>query len=177
MKVWLGYIHQKRLVYILARVSLWGKERAWWPSLGWQIYSGVDGEYATGGGSECHKGHKHGFLGGNMRASSPFWGMEMCNSWRTMGSLMLGGQRSMWDSHFAVESRWKFLYLCRSILFFHFTKAGFPSSLETGSDLIVCSLCFRIKIEEEYAKNLSKLSLSPLALQEEGWVQHPSLAG
>ncbi|KAG7234228.1 hypothetical protein INR49_005486 [Caranx melampygus] len=29
-------------------------------------------------------------------------------------------------------------------------------------------LCFRIKIEEEYAKNLSKLSLSPLAAQEEG---------
>lgn len=74
----------------------------------------------------------------------------------------------MWDSHFAVESQRKFLYLCRSILFFHFTKAGFPSFLEPGSDLIVCSLCFRIKIEEEYAKNLSKLSLSPLALQEEG---------
>lgn len=31
----------------------------------------------------------------------------------------------------------------------------------------VC-LCFRIKIEEEYAKNLSKLSLSALAAQEEG---------
>lgn len=31
-----------------------------------------------------------------------------------------------------------------------------------------CCLCFRIKIEEEYAKNLSKLSLSPLAAQEEG---------
>ncbi|XP_030230682.1 growth arrest-specific protein 7-like [Gadus morhua] len=34
----------------------------------------------------------------------------------------------------------------------------------------------RIKIEEEYAKNLSKLSLSPLAAQEEGtvgeaWIQ------
>lgn len=38
-------------------------------------------------------------------------------------------------------------------------------------DLLTASLCFRIKIEEEYAKNLSKLSLSPLAAQEEGWVQ------
>ena len=59
--------------------------------------------------------------------------------------------------------------ICQSVLFFHLTKAIFLScSLEPGSDLIVCSLCFRIKIEEEYAKNLSKLSLSPLALQEEG---------
>lgn len=36
-----------------------------------------------------------------------------------------------------------------------------------GSSFMSC-VSFRIKIEEEYAKNLSKLSLSPLAAQEEG---------
>lgn len=35
----------------------------------------------------------------------------------------------------------------------------------------VHSVCTRIKIEEEYAKNLSKLSQIPLAAQEEGYVE------
>lgn len=43
-------------------------------------------------------------------------------------------------------------------------------ALTWARQLSSCSLCSRIKIEEEYAKNLSKLSLSPLAAQEEGWV-------
>lgn len=56
-------------------------------------------------------------------------------------------------------------YYCWSHFFPHF------SSPEPGSLLHLCFsfMCFRIKIEEEYAKNLSKLSQSPLALQEEGW--------
>lgn len=33
------------------------------------------------------------------------------------------------------------------------------------------SVFIRIKIEEEYAKNLSKLSQIPLAAQEEGYVE------
>ncbi len=33
---------------------------------------------------------------------------------------------------------------------------------------------FRIKIEEEYAKNLSKLSMFPMAAQEEGYVTNMS---
>lgn len=44
-----------------------------------------------------------------------------------------------------------------------------PSSQAAGALTSLGFLCvFRIKIEEEYAKNLSKLSQSPLALQEEG---------
>lgn len=53
--------------------------------------------------------------------------------------------------------------------FYHLTKAVCPPLSQAA--LKSLSLCFRIKIEEEYAKNLSKLSLSPLAAQEEGWVQ------
>lgn len=42
-------------------------------------------------------------------------------------------------------------------------------SFPTSWKLIgVSRVSFRIKIEEEYAKNLSKLSQSPLAVQEEG---------
>lgn len=36
------------------------------------------------------------------------------------------------------------------------------------------SVYIRIKIEEEYAKNLSKLSQIPLAAQEEGYVEPDS---
>lgn len=44
-----------------------------------------------------------------------------------------------------------------------------PSSQAADALTSLGFLCvFRIKIEEEYAKNLSKLSQSPLALQEEG---------
>lgn len=42
--------------------------------------------------------------------------------------------------------------------------------LRTCRVVITLYFLLRIKIEEEYAKNLSKLSQIPLASQEEGWV-------
>jgi len=53
-------------------------------------------------------------------------------------------------------------------------RAPLPCPLSQAAHASSC-VCFRIKIEEEYAKNLSKLSLSPLAAQEEGWAKqtHP----
>lgn len=74
---------------------------------------------------------------------------------------------------FAANCNSSFLLQCSNHLFlsiFSTSLKQFLSSLESGS-FHSCHLCFRIKIEEEYAKNLSKLSLSPLAAQEEGWVQ------
>lgn len=63
--------------------------------------------------------------------------------------------------------------IIRAEAFFSTSIKRFLSSLEPGSRrfhiFVLFFVCvFRIKIEEEYAKNLSKLSQSPLALQEEG---------
>lgn len=54
--------------------------------------------------------------------------------------------------------------------YFHVTNTGSVLPWARQHTASRFYLCFRIKIEEEYAKNLSKLSQSPLALQEEGWV-------